>query len=112
MLGEHYSWYASNSVGRSYSVEALLPNDTGLFDMHGNAWEWIQNLVSGQFSPVDSRLSRVYSGGSFVDPSAILFSDNYNSGLPAFGNVNIGFRVARSLPLDPAACPSHDLKCD
>ncbi len=42
-LLERYAQYIVNSSGRSHSVESLLPNTVGLFDMHGNLWEWTQN---------------------------------------------------------------------
>jgi formylglycine-generating enzyme required for sulfatase activity len=38
-----YAWYFANSPSKSQPVGALRPNDLGLFDLHGNAWEWCQN---------------------------------------------------------------------
>jgi formylglycine-generating enzyme required for sulfatase activity len=35
-----YAWWSSNSQGKSHPVGSLRPNDWGLFDLHGNAWEW------------------------------------------------------------------------
>ena len=35
-----YAWCVSNSWSRLHPVGTLRPNDLGLFDMHGNAWEW------------------------------------------------------------------------
>ena len=35
-----YAWCVSNSRSRLHPVGTLRPNDLGLFDMHGNAWEW------------------------------------------------------------------------
>src|SRR5262249_6849731 len=36
-----YAWYRSNAQERSYPTGLLRPNALGLFDMHGNAWEWV-----------------------------------------------------------------------
>jgi formylglycine-generating enzyme required for sulfatase activity len=41
LLGK-YAWYLGNSGNRSWPVASLKPNDWGLFDMHGNVWNWCQ----------------------------------------------------------------------
>jgi formylglycine-generating enzyme required for sulfatase activity len=38
-----YAWYSGNSAGQSHPVGTLRPNDLGLFDLHGNVWEWCQD---------------------------------------------------------------------
>jgi serine/threonine protein kinase/formylglycine-generating enzyme required for sulfatase activity len=43
LLG-NYAWLEGNSSYPSQAVGRLRPNDLGLFDMHGNAWEWTQNV--------------------------------------------------------------------
>ena len=35
-----YAWYEANGQNRTWPVGSLKPNDFGLFDMHGNAWDW------------------------------------------------------------------------
>ena len=39
-----YSWYLGNSPTRTQPCGKLTPNDLGLFDMHGNTWEWVPNV--------------------------------------------------------------------
>ena len=37
----HYAWHIRNSEDRVHPVGQLKPNDFGMFDMLGNAWEWV-----------------------------------------------------------------------
>ncbi len=86
LLGK-YAWFGFNASGTSHPAGQLKPNDSGLFDMHGNAWEWCDNHYH---TGVTS--SRVCRGGSFTFlpfyGSATFFSPDYRAG-------EMGLRLAR-----------------
>jgi Sulfatase-modifying factor enzyme 1 len=65
----------------------------GAFDMGGNVWQWNEALINGSF--------RGLRGGSFYIVSNNLLSSIRNSYDPASGSVDIGFRVASTIP-DPS----------
>lgn len=100
-LLERYARYVANSTGRSHSAESLLPNAMGLFDMHGNLWEWVQNPNSGPISPVRNDVSRVLLGGSFYYLSPFVRSAGRGNYDPSNRSGNDGFRLARTYHLSP-----------
>jgi formylglycine-generating enzyme required for sulfatase activity len=88
-------------------VGSLKPNAWGIFDMHGNAWEWVEDCWTPNASeiPTDgSAFSRpggcevgVIRGGSFAAASRRVRSAMRAPVPTAFHNYNNGFRVALSL---------------
>jgi formylglycine-generating enzyme required for sulfatase activity len=70
---ENYGWYKDNSDDRAHRVGKLRPNAWGLYDMHGNAWEWCQDNYDPNYyknSPAKdptggAGAERVLRGGSW-----------------------------------------------
>jgi formylglycine-generating enzyme required for sulfatase activity len=101
----NYACYDENSGQRMFPVGSLKPNDFGLFDMHGNAWEWCQSRYDTDAgkessSRSDQRIrdedSRVLRGGSFLSDRADVHSPARYGADPDDGWDVLGFRVART----------------
>jgi formylglycine-generating enzyme required for sulfatase activity len=81
-------------------------NPFGLFDMHGNVWEWVEDCYKDSYEGAPSDGSAVSSpdcvahvirGGSWNDIPVSLRSANRDTGVPGVRDPQFGFRVARSL---------------
>ena len=94
-LLHRYGHDALSAGGRRHPVGQLLPNDAGLFDMHGNVSEWrLRKAWMGKV-PI-TRETTSAAGGSFREPPEGLRSDTTNQWNPALHRIHIGFRVART----------------
>jgi formylglycine-generating enzyme required for sulfatase activity len=66
-----HAWFCRNSDGEVHPVGTREPNGLGLFDLHGNVWEWCQ----------DSYCSGFYAVAPRVDP--LCLPDHLSTGVPA-----------------------------
>jgi hypothetical protein len=95
-LLHRYAMYVINSKGHSHPVESLLPNAFGLFDMHGNAWEWCHDVSPDTLTPVRDKDARMLRGGSFAADVSLVLSNYRLDSKPDFQHIRYGFRVART----------------
>ncbi len=109
-LPEHVEWrntLCSDQVAlETAEVGSYAPNPWGLHDMHGNAWEWVEDCWNGTYenSPADGSAwtegdcsRRVLRGGSWNNRPALLRAAGRNGVGAGERGLNIGFRVARTL---------------
>jgi formylglycine-generating enzyme required for sulfatase activity len=112
LLGE-YAWYSKTTNDEGVRAGALLkPNDLGLFDLYGNALEWVQDPafpyrwpahgrpkenIEGILDIKDSHI-RLLRGGSFVVLEPDVRSADRLSSRPSLVSTSVGFRVARTYP--------------
>jgi formylglycine-generating enzyme required for sulfatase activity/serine/threonine protein kinase len=86
---------------------SFAPNAWGLHDMHGNVWEWVQDVVHDNYdgAPLDGsaweeggdNARRILRGGSWLYNPRYLRSALRNGFSAVLSNDIVGFRVAREL---------------
>jgi WD40 repeat protein len=103
---EKYGWFRSNSGSGPHEVGQKFANNFGLYDMHGNMWEWCLDGWSRNYerTPWDGGAvrpeedeKRVARGGAWNKPVKEARSANRNDVIP-IPEINrmIGFRVVAS----------------
>jgi len=97
-----YAWYKDNSESQTHPVGKKKPNAWGLYDMHGNVWEWCQDWFGAYLggSVVDPKgpdkgPGRVLRSGCWRYPAYHIRSAERFAKEPNFRNQIVGFRVAR-----------------
>lgn len=107
---DNYAWTLTNSKALPNPVAQLQPNAWGLYDMHGNAWEWtLDDYVYGYDSApadgsarVEGKLTKVLRSGSWSNAAnsyAMTSASRFNSA-PANASNDVGFRVVLRMKQD------------
>jgi len=96
-----------SSHGGTTRVGSYQPNPWGLFDMHGNVWEWTQDTVHDNYlgAPIDGsaweqggdKARRILRGGAWLYQPRYLRSALRNGYSALLANDVVGFRVGRKL---------------
>jgi formylglycine-generating enzyme required for sulfatase activity len=80
-----------NVLKRTCKVGSYKPNRLGLYDMHGNVWEWCQDEVKGD----KGASQRVFRGGGWLNDAGgcrAAYRDTYP---PSNRHYNLALRLAR-----------------
>jgi formylglycine-generating enzyme required for sulfatase activity len=104
-------WYENNSKDQLHPVGEKEPNAFGLYDMHGNVWEWVEDDWHGDYKgapedghawidePIGAR--RIVRGGSWRSIALYCRAAARRNFGPNNRRYDLGFRLVRSVALGP-----------
>lgn len=97
------AWYVHSARGQTAEVAHFKENAYGLYDMHGNVWEWTENFYEANPDrmAVDpkgpaSGSGHVLRGGSWAKYPESLRSAQRSAYLPDYRRNDFGFRLVRT----------------
>jgi formylglycine-generating enzyme required for sulfatase activity len=103
---DDYGWYNKNSDGKTHPVGQKEHNPWGLYDMHGNVWEWVQDEwhsnydgahTDGSAWETGDGAGRVIRGGSWNGLARYCRSANRGPDAPRYRRDGLGFRILQEV---------------
>jgi len=99
---DEMGWYDDNSGDETHEAGTKRPNAWGLYDMHGNVWEWCLDWLGSYGGDASdpkgpaSGVNRVNRGGSWLNLARDCRSASRDGSRPGLRNSSLGFRLACS----------------
>lgn len=94
-----YGWFAVNSSNQTQPVGLKRPNALGLYDMHGNVWEWCQDVSKFSQKPEGAiaQVRRIVRGGSWMHHADQCDAESRYHYAETDKGPSGGFRVVRTI---------------
>ena len=101
-----YAWFGANSEKEAHAVGQKKPNRFGLYDMHGNVWEWTLDCWNPSYvgAPADGAAQttgdcsrRVIRSGSWYYFPEMARSAERRGESMHIHSYNIGLRVVQEI---------------
>jgi len=87
-----YAWYRGNSNKKTNPVGSKIPNELGLYDMHGNVWEWCIDWCD------DKQEKKIIRGGSWNLIASDMHTNDINCMEHNYRYGIVGFRLLKEIP--------------
>jgi serine/threonine protein kinase len=107
-LMPEYAWFLNDSGGMLHPVGGLKPNAFGLFDVHGNVFEWVQESVAfchlpgkydgEELTPVTGNRERSLRSGAITNRGDQIMTWSLGPLAPMTVWDNVGLRIVRTMP--------------